>query len=217
MQIHELALFAVALLTLFNPPGSLASFVSLTEGLPPNTHHRMALQIALSYALVLVLSIWVGQAALDAMGISLSALRLAGGFLLLRAAVEMGEPASTAAQQTKIKIHVELPTETTPDAWRSIAIVPLTFPITVGGATVAAAVGAAGAAHDFQRLLGCTAVVLGMTVVVWLVYRFGAPLVRRLPTAALAALAGVSRILLICISFEILARGLRELLPGLGG
>jgi small neutral amino acid transporter SnatA (MarC family) len=55
-----------------------------------------------------------------------------------------------------------------------------------------------------------------MTGVVWLTLRSAVPLTRRISRGSMAALTAFSGLLLLCIAFQVIAAGLRELLPGLG-
>jgi small neutral amino acid transporter SnatA (MarC family) len=56
-----------------------------------------------------------------------------------------------------------------------------------------------------------------MTGVVWLTLRTAVPLTRRISHGSMVALTAFSGLLLLCIAFQVLAAGLRDLLPGLGG
>ena len=74
---------------------------------------------------------------------------------------------------------------------------------------------------NYETMIGngiafCTEPALRMTVVVWLTLRSAIPLTRRISPGAMAALTALSGLLLLCIAFQLIAAGLRELLPGLG-
>jgi multiple antibiotic resistance protein len=96
-----------------------------------------------------------------------------------------------------------------------IVAVPLTFPISIGGATVAAVIAATGEHPSLKRGAATSVVSLVMTAVVWLTLRSAIAMARRISIGSMTALTALSGLLLLCISFQVIAAGLRGLLPGL--
>ena len=84
--------FLAAFITLFvivDPPGIAPVFASLTQG-APNSHKRaMAIKGSMVATILLVFFAFVGDPFLSALGISLDALRIAGGILLFVIGFEM--------------------------------------------------------------------------------------------------------------------------------
>jgi multiple antibiotic resistance protein len=209
--MREALLFGMSLLTLFNPPAVMAAFASLAGGFPPEIQIRMARRAALYYAVAILLLVWAGRPLLTILGLSLPALRMAGGFVLLLAAV----PMVTHYQRGDADKEAELEAATRSRNWAQLVAVPLTFPILVGGATAAAVIAAVGETPSLPRAGATSVVCLLMTAVVWVTLRSAVPLTRRISPGAMAALTALSGLLLLCIAFQLIAAGLRELLPGL--
>jgi multiple antibiotic resistance protein len=210
--MREALLFGMSLLTLFNPPSVMAAFASLAGQFPVEVQTRMARRAAVYYAVAILLLVWAGRPLLTILGLSLPALRMAGGFVLLLAAV----PMVTHYQRGDAEKEAELEAGTKSRNWAQLVAVPLTFPILVGGATAAAVIAATGEKPSLPRAGATSVVCLLMTVVVWLTLRSAIPLTRRISPGAMAALTALSGLLLLCIAFQLIAAGLRELLPGLG-
>ena len=210
--VREALLLGMSLLILFNPPTSMAFFASLASVYPTDVQSRMARRTALHYAVAILLVTWAGRPLLRVLGLSLPALRLAGGFVLLLAAV----PMVTQYQRGDAKKEAELEADSERRSWRQLVAVPLTFPMSIGGATVAAVIAATGDKPSLARGLATSVVCLAMTVVVWLTLRAAVPLTRRISRGSMAALTAFSGLLLLCIAFQVIAAGLAELLPGLG-
>jgi multiple antibiotic resistance protein len=209
--VREAALLAISLFTLFNPPSAMAAFATLAAPYPRDIQNRMARRTALFYAIVILLVTWAGRPLLAVLGLSLPALRVAGGFVLLLAAV----PMVTQYQRSDAQKEAELESNAQNRSWAQIVAVPLTFPISIGGATVAAVIAATGEKASLSRPLATSAVCLLMTVLVWLTLRLAIPLVRRISSGSMAALTAFSGLVLLCIAFQVIAAGLRDLLPGL--
>jgi multiple antibiotic resistance protein len=213
--MREMLLLAVSLLILFNPPSAMAAFAPLASPYPRDLQHRMARRTAAFYALAMLLVTWAGRPLLYALGLSLPALKVAGGFVLLLAAL----PMVTEYQRTASKKEAELETEDEEEksrSWTKVVAVPLTFPISLGGATVAAVIAATGEHLNLARAIATSVVCLLLAGVVWLTLRSALPLTRRISPGSMAALTGFSGLLLLCIAFQVISSGLRELLPGLG-
>src|SRR5215831_11254007 len=87
--LREMLLLGMSLLVLFNPPSVMLAFVSLASPFPREVQNRMALRAALLYAAVMLVVTWTGSPLLMVLGVSLPALRLAGGFVLMLAAIPM--------------------------------------------------------------------------------------------------------------------------------
>jgi multiple antibiotic resistance protein len=207
---REMLLLGVSLLTLFNPPSAMAAFASLAVPYPLEIQKRMVRRTVVLYAIAIFLVTWVGRPLLRLLGVSLPALRLGGGFVLLLAAIRM----VTDYQRAGTEMERERPVSS---HWSQVVAVPLTFPISIGGATVAAIVAASGDQVSPHRALATSLVCLIMTALVWLTLRAAIPLTQRLSRGALVGLTAVSGLLLVCVAFQVMASGLRELLPGLNG
>jgi multiple antibiotic resistance protein len=210
--VREALLLGVSLLILFNPPTSMAFFASLASPYPSDIQHRMARRTALHYALAILLLIWAGRPLLRVLGLSLPSLRLAGGLVLLLAAI----PMVMQYQRADAKQEAELEAAAARRSWTQIVAVPLTFPMSIGGATVAAVIAATGESPSVARAIATSIVCLAMAGVVWLTLRSAVPVTRRISRGSMAALTAFSGLLLLCIAFQVIAAGLRELLPGLG-
>ena len=172
----------------------------------------MARRTAIFYAITILVVTWAGRPLLNVLGLSLPALRVAGGFVLLLAAL----PMVTLDQKsdTQKEAEVEVAAESS-GSWVEIVAVPLTFPISIGGATVAAVIADTRERPDLIHALATSVVCLAMTGVVWLTLRSAVPLTRRMSRGAMAALTAISGLILLCIAFQVIAAGLRGLLPGL--
>jgi len=210
-MVRYALLFGISLLTLFNPPSVMAAFASLAGRYPSEIQTRMARRTALYYAVAILLLTWAGRPLMTILGLSLPALRMAGGFVLLLAAV----PMVTHYQRGDADKEAELEAGAKNRNWTQLVAVPLTFPISIGGATAAAVIAAMGSKPSLTRATASSVVCLLMTAVVWLTLRSAVPLTRRLSRGSMAALTALSGLLLLCIAFQLITAGLRDLLPGL--
>jgi multiple antibiotic resistance protein len=75
--------------TTVDPITNLALFASLTAGMHRSERRRIAWRASLYAAIVLVVAVVIGQLVLDAMGIRLRSLQIAGGLILFIFGLQM--------------------------------------------------------------------------------------------------------------------------------
>lgn len=127
----------IALATFFATVGPLdvaAVFAVLTANYEPRQRRRLAYRGVLIATVVLMLFALTGDALLRSLGISLGALRAAGGILLLLISIEMVFARSSGATSTTDEEEKEAATR------EDIAVFPLATPLIAGpgamGATI---------------------------------------------------------------------------------
>jgi len=104
----------VLIWTTVDPIGTLALFAGLTASLDRVERRRVALRATLYAAMILVGAVVIGQIVLDAMGIHLLSLKLAGGIILFLFSLQMLFGSAEA--------------EGEPQEGRDIAVFPLAIP-----------------------------------------------------------------------------------------
>jgi multiple antibiotic resistance protein len=117
----------VLIWTTIDPIGNLALFAGLTASLTRVERRRVARRATTYAAIILVCAVVAGQVILDAMGIHLLSLKLAGGIILFLFALKMlfGSMESEAGA---------------PEEGRDIAVFPLAVPSIAGPGTIMAVI-----------------------------------------------------------------------------
>lgn len=197
----ELLLFAISLLAMFSPMATLGPAATLLSDAPAATQRRVALLVARNYVSVTVLTVLLGNLALTALGISAAALTVTGGAALLH----QGWPLMTRAGKA---VDREVPSQAAPANWDDVAAVPLTFPITIGGGTIAVVISAASRYHSPADLAALAAVCALMAFPVFLTISFAGRLVRHLSGGAADAVNRVSGIILFALGAQLAVKGL---------
>jgi multiple antibiotic resistance protein len=205
-QALQFALIFVTFLAMFSPPATMAAAAMMLGGASREVLRRLAWRVARGYALVMLGTVWLGHYLLTALGIATAALTATGGAALLH----QGWPLMTRG----IKAEQSEPRVQTPDAaqWDDLAIVPLLFPLTIGGGTIAVAISEAGRHQSVEGLLLVSGVVVAMVPVIVLTFLAAGTLRGRLSAGALDALARVSGIVLVALAVQLLVTGLAELI-----
>jgi multiple antibiotic resistance protein len=184
----------LTILVTIDPPGLAALFLAVTRGMNREERNQVSIRATLIAFGVLALFALAGATILSAIGITLPAFRVAGGFLLFFIAFEMIFEKRQDRKEKTADVAI------TRDLVHNIAAFPLAIPLIAGPGAISATVLLSG---SFQgplakaALVGIIAGCLALTYVVFLlaerVDRFlgetGRSILTRLLGVLLAALA----------------------------
>jgi multiple antibiotic resistance protein len=210
--LQSLVLVPVTLLPIINPLAGAPVF-SMTAGPDPAATRPLARQVAINCWFILVGSLLVGTYVLELFGISLPIVRIGGGLLVAASGWRMlnhsddDEVRAAVKRQATALSHAEVVKR---------SFFPLTFPLTTGPGTIAAAI-AIGAGLPRQPTLyvvGALVAVIGATLtvaVIYLVYRHSARLMARLGEVGALVMTRLMAFVLLCLGIEILWTGWAEL------
>ena len=201
-----------ALVSIVNPLGSALIFNQVLADRSPADRASLARSVATYSMIVLLVSLWAGSAILDFFGVTLSALRLAGGLVVAsRAWALLNAPEQSEARKEQQANAARLSGD--------VAFYPLTMPFTTGPGSIAVSIALTsvrpeGNAAYFPFMLGLTASAVVVCVLVWICYRFADPVIARLGSSGTRVVSRLVAFLLLCIGTQIMINGLRDLLPG---
>jgi multiple antibiotic resistance protein len=199
-----------ALFSIVNPISGAFIFRSVTAGRTPDARARIARLVALNALVVMMVALWAGSYVLAFFGITLAALRVAGGLVVALSGWRLLNAPETHEDRKQEQAA-------TAEGLEDIALFPLTIPITTGPGTMAVAV-ALGAGHPRLSaglvwfFLGMTAAALAMTAVIWVTYRYADRLTQLMGPSGTRTITRISAFLLLCIGVQILITGVEDVL-----
>lgn len=210
-------LFTLAtLLPFLNPPAVAPIFWTLTEGASAATRLALAKRVAINVTLMLVVAMTVGHIVLSFFGISLAIVRVGGGMLVIASAWRLVNSPDGGAERA-----ARMADAFTPEMAKARAFYPLTFPITCGPGSIAAAI-TVGASlrdqHNFEslvRLAGSLPGVVITSLSLYLCLRFAAQFMYRLGENGTTVFMRLSAFIMLCLGVQIVWDGVHELLLGL--
>jgi multiple antibiotic resistance protein len=213
--LHAFLLGFPALFSIVNPISGGFIFRSVTASRPPETHARLARLVALNSLVVMMGALWAGSYVLAFFGITLAALRVAGGLVVALSGWRLLNAPETHDERKQEQAARA-------EGIEDIALFPLTIPFTTGPGTIAVAV-ALGAGHPklFDGLgwffLGMTAAAVAMAGVIWVTYSYADRLTRMMGPTGTRTITRISAFLLLCIGVQILIAGVEDVLGPLLG
>ncbi len=193
------ALYGSVVVTLFvimDPIGIIPVFLGLVGDRAPREIHRLAWQAALTSLAVIGGFAIFGDAILTYLHISLPALRVAGGLLLLVVALQLlmaGEFRVSAATDKA-----------------NIALVPLGMPLLAGPGAIVAAILFVRSATAPGDLIAIAVGIITIHVIIWLSLRFSTTILRVLRRAGVTVISRIAGVLLAAIAVQLIADGIHE-------
>jgi multiple antibiotic resistance protein len=110
-----------------NPIGTMALFAGLTAKLSRAERHFIALRASIYSAIILIVAVLAGQVILDAIGVRLHSLKVAGGLILFLFGLQMLFRSAAAD-------------EGSPERGRDLAVFPLAVPSIAGPGAIMAVI-----------------------------------------------------------------------------
>jgi multiple antibiotic resistance protein len=202
--------FAISLFAILTPFAAVPIFIRLTDGLSPQQKNRAGMIATLTVAIVLILSALCGQAVLSLLGTSLAAFQVGGGLVLILLALSMLK-AEMSSVQHRPEESLEI------DRSSSVGIVPIGIPLLAGPGAVSTVIIEMNHSNTIAHgamVIACIVAVCGAN---WAILRVAEQLRRTLGQVGLNIMSRLFGLILASIAVQIIAAGLRVLLPGLGG
>jgi len=201
----------LALFPILNPPAMAPVFLQLTGGVKESQRNHLAARIGLYTWMFLTLLLVVGGWMLKLLGISIPVIAIAGGLLLFHSAWRMlnRDPKLTESDKAELQTYL-----------LDKAFFPLTMPLTAGPGAMAVTLSLVprGPIWHPQTLMSFLALSSGIALAaltVFLFYRFGTKVIRKLGATGEATISQISAFILLAIGVQIVWSGLRELIRGL--
>lgn len=187
---------AILLFLVMDPLGNIPFFLSALKNVPVERQTRIIVRELLIALLALVLFLFLGRYAMDAMNLSASSLGVAGGVVLMLIALRMIFP-------TREHVHDE-------DLSSEPLVVPLAIPAVAGPSSLALVLlmNAQDPARWPEWLLAVGAAWLGTSVILL----FGARLSRIMGRRGLMAMERLMGLILVTIAVQMMLTGVADFL-----
>jgi multiple antibiotic resistance protein len=187
----------VTLLVIMDPPGAVPVFLVVTRDLSTQERRKAALMAVLTAFFVITLFAVAGKQILGYLHVTVSALQIAGGLLLLLVALEL-------LQDNQVE-----PTAITPEQRTSIGMVPLGTPMLAGPGAIVATIVFAQRIDSGGQWLSLALGIIGVHIVLYLALRFSGLIRRLVRDAGILLITRVAGVLLAAIAVQMTADGIR--------
>ncbi|MDO5640687.1 MAG: MarC family protein [Neisseria sp.] len=208
--MHHFGLAFMAFFAIMNPVSSLPVYLSLTDGDDADMAKAVARKgLLIAFGIVAVFSLG-GQYIFEMFGMTLPALRLAGGALVFLIGFHMlqgqhssvhhpdGETSDSESREEKL----------------NVAVSPLATPMLAGPGTIATAMNLA--AHDsIGNMLVTIAAFAVLCLITYILFLYGKTLVKLIGQSAMNVMTRMMGLILAVIGAQMLIAGITGAFPGL--
>ncbi|GEP09759.1 MarC family protein [Methylobacterium gnaphalii] len=206
---------ASALFSIVNPLGGALIFAQITGDRTHADRTLLARRVMIYSAIVMLASLWIGAYVVDFFGVSIPALRVAGGLVVAAS----GWRLLNAPEKNEDKKQAQAQ-----DAWGQddIAFFPLTLPLTTGPGSIAVAIALGsnrptGGAEFAAFATGTSAAALAIALAIGLTYSWADWITNLLGHARIRIIARLAAFILLCVGVQITMSGVTEALRAAGG
>lgn len=200
----------VTLFVIIDPFAVLPMFISLTRSETIAHKRKTALKASVIAAVLLLFFAFIGDTLLDAMGISEPAFRIAGGFLLLLAAIEMVVAKSSGIRTTTGDEAAEAAHR------EDISVFPLAIPLIAGPGALTSIVVLMRQAENisFSAQLGVILVLIIVLLITYLSMLVGDRILKVLGVTGTNVLTRVFGIILAALAIQNIINGVIIIVNG---
>lgn len=205
----ELLKTFIALFVIINPLAIIPVYLSLTNGMDEITKNKIIKISSISTFAVLFISAIAGELILKVFGISIPAFQVGGGILLSTISYNMMMAKDEQRKQTPEERADNI------NKGLGIAVVPLTIPMLTGPGTMSLAIVTASKYHSWLGYFYIIVSAFFISIIIYHIFKSAGKIKKLIGITGMNILTKVLSLLLMALSIELIADGIRILLPGL--
>jgi multiple antibiotic resistance protein len=192
-----------ALFSIMNPLGTVPVFVSLTKEVNKLERNKIAFWTSLNVLLILIISFFLGKFILIFFGITLNALKIAGGLIIASSgfALLTGEFSKHKGMK-KDKVQEDIKNRS------EISLTPLAIPMIAGPGTISLLITYNQEFKGIDNILIIIGAIILSTVVIYLILRSSFFIVKALGASGINALSRIIGFIIIAIGVEFIISSL---------
>lgn len=211
--VHAFFLTYAALFPIVNPLGTALVFLDMTDRCSSQVRHQIAWRVAVSGFVLLGMSVLAGSHILEFFGLSLPAVRIAGGIVIAIMGWRLLDSGDGSLDN-------EMESSKTDKGALAKAFYPITMPMTFGPGSIAVAIALGterpNIINDFSRaaiqdLATCVGL-LAICATVYLAYSYADVLKRVLGENGTKVLVRLAAFIILCIGIQMIWVGVSDLL-----
>lgn len=192
-----------ALLPIANPFSAAPVFAAITRGESRESRNRQARLASIYMACILLVALVAGALILEFFGISLQALRVAGGLIIARIGFQMLNPEPERPISRRDQDESADKDE--------IAFTPIAMPLLSGPGSIAVTISMATSARSVFDYIPVAIGIILVAMVAWVVLRSSSKIVDVMGRTGVNALTRLMGLVLVCIGVQFVVTGVIDL------
>ena len=185
-----------ALFSVLNPLGAVPIFVGLTVDYSKEERSRVSLWTAINVFIILIISFFIGEYVLKFFGISIDALRIAGGLIIVSSGFSLltGEFNKTRGVSKKVESDAQTRNQ--------IALTPLAIPMLAGPGSISLLIAFYQDYTKISEKITAVLAILAVAAVIFFVLKSAHYLSRILGASGIVAISRIIGFIVIAIGVQ---------------
>ncbi|WP_417939594.1 MarC family NAAT transporter [Flavobacterium sp. RS13.1] len=200
-------LFA-ALFSVLNPIGTVPIFVGLTHDDTDIERSRISLWTAINVFIILIVSFFIGQYVLTFFGISIDALRIAGGLVILNSGF------SLLSGKISKKRGINKKIENDAQKRNDIALTPLAIPMLAGPGSISLLIAFYQEHHEIEEIIISSLAIFAISIAIFIILKSAHYLARILGASGIVAISRIIGFIVIAIGIQYIVSSIINIIKG---
>ena len=197
-----------ALFSVLNPIGTVPIFVGLTQHDTKKERSRISLWTAINVFIILIVSFFIGEYVLLFFGISIDALRIAGGIIIVNSGFAL-----LSGKLTK-KRGINKKEETDAQKRNDIALTPLAIPMLAGPGSISLLIAFYQEHNTTMEMIISSFAILAISIVIFIVLRSAHYLAKILGASGIVAISRIVGFIVIAIGIQYIVSAIINIIKG---
>lgn len=208
--ITDVLKFFITLISIVNPIGAIPVFLGFVKNHKNINVKKLSNHTATAVTVTILISLIGGQAVLNFFGISVASFTIGGGILLTTTAFSM-----ISGQQSNSKINDDEIQSI--DFEREIGIIPLAIPLLSGPGAISTSIIHAKNFNTSMHWVAGIVMVLVVGLIIKIILSYAEKIGEKLGQIGLNVMTRIMGLILLSMSIEMIAYGIKEIMPILKG
>ncbi len=203
-----LLLFA-ALFSVLNPIGTIPIFVGLTNGYSKIELSKTSMWTAINVFIILMITFFLGQYVLSFFGITITALRIAGGIIITNSGFALlnGQFSKNKGINKKAEEEAQVRSD--------IALTPLAMPMLAGPGSMSLLIAFYQEHNSTSEIIWSSVAIFAVAIVIFIILRSAYYLSRILGSSGIVAISRIVGFLTIAIGIQYIISALLSIIRGI--
>ena len=198
-----------ALFSVLNPIGAIPFFVGLTQDYGKAERSRVSLLAAVNVCIILLISFFVGEYVLSFFGITISALRIAGGILIASSGFGLLNANPKKRKGISKEVEEDLQNRS------SIALTPLAMPMLAGPGSISLLIAFNQDHHSTPEILSSVFSIVIVSLFIFLILRSAHYLAKYLGASGIVAISRIVGFLTVAIGIQYIISAVLSIIRGI--
>lgn len=185
-----------ALFSVLNPIGTVPIFVSLTQDYTKKERSNLSLRTAINVFFILIISFFIGQYVLSFFGITIPALRIAGGIIIASSGFSLLNGKFSKNRGINKKVEEDISTR------NAIALTPLAMPMLAGPGSISLLIAFYQEHSSTREIIFSSLSIIAVSIVIFFILRSAHYLAKILGASGIVAVSRIIGFLTISIGVQ---------------